>query len=1533
MHAARIGNVPDAGTSDPSSGSPAIDASAFRKTTQSDWESLQAPNTTGRLTTGMRSYYDDLAKSDNRLRADGAVNLILRTSDNRLGLHQWSVGVDDFVDAWNQGDRARSGIARAFAGQNGDIASVTNEINAAITTKTVDGNEYSSVAEAMNALNLKYNGERGFEAAIEKRPGAKYTGGYGYVSSCVDGRGFVCNPALVKQINADFDSDMGVLHFVTRSDRGGRLLNLDGFFGEKVLSPEGTSLVDFYYTDYNPDRFKPKAFKEKLYSIFYPYSDQVVDETGEKKNLVKYFLGRMSEAVESNDNQKIAEVIEEIRQTVTRLKDAAIREKEVGLQEGQESVLSKKFTDNNPDYDPNKFKGSLGSVSSLFQSTEDMDRARVQRLKEEKKAMHVNRLAKIAVKTMREDPAFSDDVKKALENVETGSPLYRHGTLSGTGHSVDTYELIGLVLYTLEKKANQPFRQHGQLGLNHAKAMGAYTEAFESLYASTLSYDLIDAIIRCSFRVARTGTTPLDAIEGLIDSKIIRDTENGFDLESRRVESEQDFDDLEKLFVEAWDEGAEDYRAVHTIPTVDGIKLNPSAPVRNSLDGKSQTEVDIKFLQMFSDRTLGSIFKDAPAEYAEFSLGDVVAAIAEGPMRFSRIFANATSSSMNNIMDRLVKAHLEEKVGLRRSIESLFKETKLESVLERMKDNNGKIHPSDWGAITWYVQQLVDLITPEGFHYLGITDPIDFIENTEFGQRLIDPNYRVRLNAFVSLLSRAKFGLYQDAILKRLPGLTEEEADQARENAIAILSEEYIGRPGIQDRIASELIANNGESNTLEVMMSLDGTLESKESQYKEAFGVEPGTDILVDLLIDTNDDFSISTVSKKYRAASQSMANYQRALFSESRKAVGEISTRISNGTLDPRMFVAAMDNAAKACRIEVSDEPVVLAIFDSLGTAGSKMEKGVNPQAASSIAEQANIQVLGNPLAYFDSITTYADGAVALDNFAMNPRLILAVMSGQDLSKITGSREVRVYDGARSRIVDRDWIFSQISPTYDPSRGPDANDWLAFLDRFPQYEAYFAGVATQPVISGGEGSATLAKTDSIINMVEDYQPAVANAEEGTDDSVVARQRDHALMIARNALMRDSRFSKLSIFCMEDMADPANTTLSAIRSGYGYTSRRLVNAILYDALSGTDMAGDRRMAKAKRQLRASVIRSNFDTVDDLYDDAVDRLERYGQDLFDFGDQVREIRAASNRDELTKETAQKLVNDILKSRRLPTGVVVDDISTTDGVLVDGKLDLMELQLMAKYNADQIQEIIELTESIQENDDLDVGEFSDPLIGLGTPDNISISPEPVRRLVDNALEEAGLELMTDEEWAMYDAALSRSYNEFSSRTSADSYRDLVDALNENGRDGNSLIKPIPRLTFDMLPTVKSGGADIRIYGAMDEIIKYLKAVNAYSEYQKDPQKFVEENFYTAGENGVGKLRAKEWRDFIQEVNNRIIERTLRETNEALGVGVNENAYCAAFQWFQAYDELVRAVRQELTETVNPWGNGTQTMYIP
>ena len=1513
---------------DPLSGSTA-ESSPFKKTEKSDWDELQRPSTSGRLTPGMRKYYDDLVKADSRLRADGAVNLILKSSDNTLPLDAWRAGVDDFIDAWNQGDNAKAGIARQMSNGKAPVPDTIAIIDNAINNRVVDGRTYDSATQALNAVNRKFNGSHGYDAAIEKRPGAKYTGGYGRIVEFVDGRGFVCNPALVKQINADFDSDMGVLHLVTRSEKGAPTLNLDGKFGEKILSPEGSVLMDFYYTDFTKDRFDAATFKGQLFGIFEPYANN--------KKIVNGFVDRMVSEMKSDkpSDQAIGRILEDVRQTANSLKRKAVDQQENGIADGDTDVIDKAYRDSHQDFDPKTLINGSTAVSNLFVSTKGNTVA-LDQLRARGETIRTDELRQMLFDEIMADDEVSEEVKAELEPY---SIMYAHGTVSGSGHTMDVYDALGLALHTLETAANQPFRQYGQLGYNHAKMQEAFKSSWQRLAKAGLKYDVIDAIVRCSFRIARVGTTPLDAIEGLIDSRIVKATESRFGLENKRIASEEDFDLFEDHFADAWDEGAKDYRSVHMIDTVDGQVLDPTAPKRNDIKGTDRHNQDMKLLGMFADHTMDSMFDEVPPEIAPYSVGEVVKGIAERRGEFNRIFANSSNPTMNNVMDRLVKAYLSQKKGIHKGVISGFKEMNLSGVLDRKKANGGKIHASDWGAVTWYVNSLVDYITPEGFHYLGITDPIDFIENTEIGNRLLDSDWRVRFNTFYALLARAKFGLYQDAINGDLPGLSEEEAARARENAILELGDRYLGMNGVVGRISAELIANDGKSNTLDVLTSMEGSFDEKENLYKSWFGDEPGTDLLVDMLVDSNDDFSISTVSKKSRTADQSMANYQNALFEDSRKSISAIKDALDMGTISDSVFSAAMNCAALKGRIDISDDAVPLIISNSLDASIAEQEKGTEQVASASFYEGGVLSALGQPNTYVEQVTAYAGGAVSADNLANNPRLFLSIMSGQTAA-------VRVYDGARTRYgVDRDWIFSQVSDSYDPSIGPVGDDWIAFLERFPQYEAYFAGLVAQPVVSGGEGSAVHAKTSTLYDEVFKYNHVTQDPSEGEADTIVEAQKEHARSIARNEVLLDGRFPGMVVAHMGSLADPENASLTSITGSYKSISRKLVDQIMYDALNEDAVDGDVKYARRKQLMRQSTIAHNIARASDAIGFAKLELELYGGNLFNMRDNINTIVIEANKARLVRQTTQDIVDEITSRLHLDH-IEVGAVTRTDGVLSEGEIELMQLQLMAEHNMSMIEQIIRVT-SMTADDIRDVGQVSyDPLFGLA--DSTAVSNSDIVKEVEKTLKAANYKgdvddvlklLFGDDINAGIASYKSSAYSSISKK--ATPTIDLEKKIVANGGKTEGFVHPVPYIDETLLlPSValtkidgkwvstsdKDGGV---FFDRMSQVLEYIDPKNAYLDYQADPSAFVRENFYD--QNGV--LRTRQWHEFVVGVNNRVVELTLKETNDALGMGMNENALMGMMRYFDAYDEIVGKVRKALNDAPNPYGVEGDTMYMP
>ena len=1512
--------------SDPQTDSEAGNGEMFKRTSQSDWEQLQRPGDPSRLAPGMYEYYDNLVKADNRLKSAGSVNLIFKTSDSSRELNSWGVGALDFADAWNQGDKAKEGMARQMSRGSVPIKDAIKIIDNAVNNNIVDGVKHNSLKDALNAVNKKWNGKRGFEAAIEKRPGAKYTGGYGYVTEFIDGRGFVCHPALVKQINADFDSDMGVLHFVTRDANNRPLLSLDGYFGEKVLSPEGSSLVDFYYTDFVKGRFDPATFKGKLFEIFDPYVN--------KKKIVNDFVDRMVKVINdpNHTDHDIGRILEDIRNTVITLRRAALAEQEADFDKsGKESVLSKEYLEKHPDFNVKQLRRPESAISLLFRS-DNGEKIALETLRENGKTIRTETLRKALFGAIKEDDTVPSNVKEYLANFDMSSTPTRHGKISGSGHSIDVYEKIGLALWTLETAANQPFRQHGQMGYNNAKMQGAYHSAWEMLSKAGLSSDVIDSIIRCSFKISRMGTTPLDAIEGLIDSRIVDTTERKFGLANRKIASEDDFDAFEDFFVEAWDQGAKDYESVRMLPTMDGDIIDPSAPKRSEIKGATREQKDMKLFNLFNDHTIDSMFDDVPSDLKGITFGEIIEDIVRNTGKFPRIFVNSANPSMNNIIDRAVSARISEVRGTRKGVETQLRNVKLDGVLNRKVKNGGKIHPSDWGAVRWYVQMLVDYITPEGFHYLGVTDIVDFLENTKIGERLIDPNPDVRLNVIYALMAKAKFGIYQDAIKGRIPGLTEEEQKTARENAIFNLAMNYNGRGGVAEVIAYEMAANDGDSVTFDMVTSLDGYFDDKERMYKSRFGEDPGTDFLVDMLVDSKDDFSISTVAKKKNTADISYSMYQRNLFAESRASIASIKSDIERGVISGNMFAAAMNCAALKGRVDFNDDSVALSIWNSLATAHTKQEKGIETSSASSIYDGGVLSAIGQPVSYVESITSYESGAVSVDNFANNPKLIMLLLSGQDLTPILGENNIRVFSGSKTRELSRDWVFEQVSPTYNPEIGPVQEDWLCFFDRFPQYEAYFAGLVTQPVMTGGQGSAVISKTGSLYDVVKKYNGDVTNPDEGGPDPIVDAEIEHMRAIAKNEALQHTGFGWMSIYHLPSLSDPNNATKSAINSGYKEASKRLLDCMLYDALTEQGSKVDKAEADRIVQMRASGLRSNFETIRDSIDQAKMDMDMYAEDLFSMNNQIDTIVESANKSAFERDAAQLVVDQYCQTNHIDTkdsnAFDVDIVSRTDGALSDGQLEIIELQLLAEHTIDEIQRIIEETEYIDE----DSGITGQPntMKGLGfDEDNISVSIDSIRNSVENTLRKNGIDptvvAISDEDLIDAQKATYRQRFYSSHATSR-----LSNTLRKAGRDPEKMLRNIPNLRVDMMPRVRSGKMS-DFYTTMDDIIDYLKNRNAFRDYEKDPVSFVNQ-FYKENEKGELVLNERDWRDFVRIVNNRVIETTLNETNSVLNIDINSNAYMAAYEYYATYDQIVDKIRDALRKSPNPYSGEKGNMYL-
>lgn len=1497
------------------------------------WQQLRQENTSGQQLPAMKRYYDEQAKSDNRLRADGSVTVTLSESNPNYLTNDFGVGVEEYIDAFGQNDNSAVGIARELTRGKVSSNEAVAEVSRAINDNTVVNNgvttQYSTVHDAMNALREKYWGKHnGPRAALEKRPGAHYTGGYGRIVEFKPGRGFACAPHVAKIVGADHDSDTGALHFITKNKEGKDTLNLLGWMSDMIVSPENVPLTDFYYTNFN-ERFDVEKWRGALKRAFRPFSIKKRVEDGQGSHevgYVNYYQKEMKRAVESGKNEQIADVLRQLNNDLKNLYDIAQKDPSV-LSEGT---------------DIKKTPGPRRAFERLLQvDSKDM----LKTLEADHKAIKIEQYEATIGNLIQQDESIPSNVKDKFSFDKKTGAFYLHGTLDGNGRVVSVMEDIGEALYTLVTTANQPFRQHGQLNLNFAKRQGAYTNFADRLNKLNLDTDVIDVLIRCSFRIARTGTTPLQAVEGLINQKTISETFRRSGLDSSKVSTVDGFDSVLGIFADEYDKGNADYEYAQMIPTANGYQKNPSASKRTNISKAPKQEKVDKFCNVFGAVPIDEIFDASimPSDLVGMSLNSVLTEYANNPTRFSRIFANAEDVGLQDIFDMMIKAKNGEKPKISRSIKTLFRDVKgIQNIKNRMKaDEKGvmRLDRNDYAAVISYVNNFVELLTPKMTERLGITDPIRFVEETRVGQLLFHQDYQVRLNTWFAMLTRAKFGDLHD-LLHNAYNFNEKDAKIAKENALIEL-QKIANTPGIQGLIAKELIANNGNSNLYDVFTSLEGGFDNKESQFNQAYNPPEGWDLIVDMMMDSNDEFSVSSISRRYRDSQQSLAQYDKALVQESIDSVNNISEAVRLGKIDSRMVEAAIDTAIKAARIDVNIDSIVLSVYNSLGSGISHTEKGVNEAAASSFYEAMELIENGNPLSLIERVTACKSGVVSLDNFGTNKKLLLAFLGGEF------DDYIRVYNNqCRTKCITRDWLFSQVSPRYDSSVGPQYDDWMALFKKCPQLESIIADSVTQPLVVNGEGDATVGKTGSLYDSVMAYQDMFQTAstdKSQTNEKVGLWQIDYGLHEVELTLLGDGRYVRNMIHCMRDMGSPENASIESIRSQFLSLHTQFVRAHYYDAQR---MACDFTGAKAD---------SNYSIETDTYFKSID--QRFFNEISDTVDSLCELMRrsdiedaamkksmqiaveGSNRQALYEHTFNSVCEQTGYADENGVGIATRFEPKYSGEASNAAVRLAAIRLNASVVLERIKEIYSITvgRTPNENAPLSLASIErDQFSGIdeNTMTNYVKNLQADLYLLKNKGKKPEERVpLTSYEYNVIVKEAELAYSKYAEENGIVSTRDLAEAVAEEVNRSMSedigfsidqdrlddLVIEMPNIPCLLFSDIERTYTEKGARELLARIESYkttmgsASALGEYSSVEDIKEKVYDDN------NKISNAGAQQ---LIKRVNGFIIDQALRNLNRELGAEFNSNAALEAARYEESFREMQQKVRDKLASTPNP-----------
>lgn len=1155
------------------------------------WE-MKPENHSGFVPLSIQQSVLEDARSDDRLARGGIMSENV-SGDDRLGLDDMIAGAEDFAESFTTGnDRHKIGLAKQICNikRNQNDENVT-KLAVAETQRAISAHEvvdkkgqlhsYGTLEDALNALLVKYYGKkRGFRAAWEKSPATKNRGGYLDVVSFHAGRGIIVNPLVAPMTGMDFDGDKSAVFFNTYTDDGYDLLNLIGYASDLLLSREGIAQSDIWYSGFRKGLFEKGLFKKKLKNIFRFFD---VD-----KSVINSYAKRMQEAVNSEKDStgKVSRLLYEIAETYDQLRsDPNLRAEKYKDKEnlpGKRTIIGDLFGYASTE--------SLGKINNMVQE------------------FYLPRVKRAVLNEILDDPGVTKEIKEDIALVMTGTkdlsearktgPLYSQGNIGENTNLTSIYQDIGLLIWTLVTGENPIFRQQGQLNITMAKKQFALSDVMDGAKYGLMP-DSFETLVRITFRIARATATPLSAIEGLLDMNTYRVSSSSFGLqEGKRIDSAESFEAFQEELRKAYNEDVKTYKEVKKVEYSGGYEEDFFAPKRDEIAEGSASDIDSLMIRIYGMTNMEDIFgrRFLSKEYWEVPLSAVLEQYALDPGAFSHIFTEAGDPELEKRFSRLCRAYGQEKKKAGKRILNLVESYSVSDILSRIEKNGGKIARRDYPAVIWLFNAIVEIMGPEFAISMNLTDPIHFFENTILGKMFLSEDVAVRKNALLSLLAKSRFYTIE-RILSNVDNYEGEKLENLRTWALRTL-EEYSSQSNtpLKAIIAQQIKdSDTGSSAILDALTDLSLSFDQKVNVIERHLSpIFPDIDVISDFLVDDAGDFSISSLSKDYQKADTSVQKYTEYLYKESQAAVETLFGEADRGgAVSQEIVVNALRTAVTAARIEVSTEPYVVGIIDSLRGGHGWAEKGVSPKSFSAAGEEMLFVQNGTALSYIDQLTSGASGGISSSDLAYNRKLLCSMLANpEEQVRIT----FKVGGRTKCMYVSGNKIFSEVSESYDPTKGPQYADWRALLLHAPHIEAWISDCYAQPTLSGKEGSATIAKASNVYQMVQKYQETVESVTKAGDVSArEVYQVEYAINEIKNLLLNDIPFIKdILIYCIDDLGIPSNADPAAVEKAFNDKLDAFSTAFYFHAQRRGPNGEVTSVYRSKRQRHLSQVESSY---------------------------------------------------------------------------------------------------------------------------------------------------------------------------------------------------------------------------------------------------------------------------------------------------------------------------------------------------
>ena len=505
------------------------------------------------------------------------------------------------------------------------------------------------------------------------------------------------------------------------------------------------------------------------------------------------------------------------------------------------------------------------------------------------------------------------------------------------------------------------------------------------------------------------------------------------------------------------------------------------------------------------------------------------------------------NDGLSKFFASLVRSAETDGVRIENRIRALLSEVDLTGLLSRVK-NGEDLDTKDIDAWLKYCELVECCSFLPALYNSGIIDPNNWVDTT-IGRMLTSSKIEDRLNALVAINFRGKF--YNALKFRANPENNGKQFDED----ILIELEKLAAIDTLHRHIVEELLASGTDnagkarSRTLERLIDIDSSFESKQQWINDFCGEEDGTlknALLMSSIsspVDTGKPLMDTSLMSQIMKGKTLVTQFNGLLRDNANLEVQNL-IKARGQYVDDQTLVDTFNEMASRAVTRISLEPLCLVMSDGANYSNHQPEKGTTIYSSSHYYMQVDLSQNGDQTSFITDQFNSPFGVALLQDVLSNPQIILRLMSDPNYY-------IKAFDhNGNSALLSQTIIFDAVcGSNFNKTAGVTAQNIIQILTECPVLITYLGGIDTSSRDSlGGPKDIQTRPGTFLDNCLNAQQRKVRNK----DQEIIRHNIELDLAKMKNALLCDARTPSYLYSCLRQ--DEKNR----IRQGFSPSPARL---------------------------------------------------------------------------------------------------------------------------------------------------------------------------------------------------------------------------------------------------------------------------------------------------------------------------------------------------------------------------------------